>query len=156
MNPTSGPQRVIIGVDGSEYSSNALRLAGRIAAGLDAPLEVITCVGMPDFYFAAHLESGNEQLTAKLQEAASRLAEEAVNRAFGDQRPADLTVGVKFGSPAKVLIDESKSAQLLVVGRHGSGGFLSQAIGSVSRACAAHSHCPVLLIDQDTKVAKPS
>lgn len=156
MSPTSASQRVIVGVDGSEYSSNALRLAARIAAGFDAPLEVITCVGMPDFYFAAHLEAGNEELMAKLQETASRLAEEAVNRAFGDQRPADLSVAVKFGSPAKVLVDESRSAQLLVVGRHGSGGFLSQAIGSVSRACAAHSHCPVLLVDQDTTDSIPS
>ena len=47
---------------------------------------------------------------------------------------------MKFGSPAKVLVEESRDAQLLVVGRRGRGGFLAQVIGSVSGACVAHAH----------------
>ncbi|WP_307781444.1 universal stress protein [Arthrobacter sp. 31Y] len=58
---------------------------------------------------------------------------------------------VKFGEPAKILVEESHGAQLLVVGRRGTGGFLNQPIGSVSRACSAHAKCPVLVVTQDEK-----
>jgi hypothetical protein len=74
-----------------------LRLTGRVAASFNAPLEVITCVGAPDFLLASHLESGSERFTAQLQETGVRLAEEAVERAFGEPRPSDLGVTVKFG-----------------------------------------------------------
>jgi nucleotide-binding universal stress UspA family protein len=57
---------------------------------------------------------------------------------------------VKFGAPAKVLVSESSDAQLLVVGRRGRGGFLSQVMGSVSGACAAHAKCPVLIVGPGT------
>ncbi|WP_115787715.1 universal stress protein [Arthrobacter silvisoli] len=157
MEIQGNPPRIIVGIDGSEFSSNALRLARHIADSFDAPLEVITCIGMPDFYMASHLDPGNDTVTHQLEQAAARLAEEAVERAFGDDRPARLTVSVRFGAPAKVLVEESKDAGMLVVGRHGGGGFLSQVIGSVSSACAAHAHCPVLLVDQgDTGVLQPS
>ncbi len=119
-----------------------------MAGALHAPLEVITCVGMSDFYLASRLESGIERFTEQLQETAERLAGEAVERAFGQNRPDNLTVSEKFGAPAKVLIDQSRHARLLVVGRRG-GGFFAQPIGSVSRACAAHAHCPVLVVDQE-------
>lgn len=54
-----------------------------------------------------------------------------------------------------MLIDESKDAQLLVVGRRGQGGFLAQVMGSVSGACAAHAHCPVLVVGQDAPEGQP-
>jgi nucleotide-binding universal stress UspA family protein len=149
-------QRVVVGVDGSEFSTTALRLAGRMAASLDAPLEVITCLGTSDFFFASHLPEERTASTEELEETAKRLLEDSLERAFGSSRPERLTRQVKFGPPAKVLIEESNNAQLLVVGRRGRGGFLAQVMGSVSGACAAHAHCPVLVVGQDTEGRQPS
>ena len=73
----------------------------------------------------------------------------AVETAFTGDRPQNIDVTVKFGPPGKVLVEESRRAQLLVVGRHGEGGFLGTSMGSVSKACAAHSACPVLLVGQE-------
>jgi nucleotide-binding universal stress UspA family protein len=64
MNAETVSKPVIVGVDGSEYSSAALRYAGALAARLGARLEVITCIGMPDYLVVAHLESGEHPLTA--------------------------------------------------------------------------------------------
>jgi nucleotide-binding universal stress UspA family protein len=141
-------QRIIAGVDGSEFSTAALRLAGRMAASLNAPLEVITCLGTSDFFLATHLPPESAPTASQLEETAKRLVDQALERAFGDVRPEGLTREVKFGPPAKVLIDESQNAQMLVVGRRGQGGFLAQVMGSVSGACAAHAHCPVLVVGQ--------
>jgi nucleotide-binding universal stress UspA family protein len=136
-------------VDGSEFSSAALRCAGTLAARLDARLEVITCIGMPDYLVVAHLEGGEHPLTARLEETARQAVEDALGRAFSGSRPAAVDVTVKFGAPGKVLVEESKRAQLLVVGRHGEGGFLGTSMGSVSKACAARSACPVVLVGQE-------
>jgi nucleotide-binding universal stress UspA family protein len=143
-------ERIVVGIDGSEYSPAPLRLAGRFAAALGAPLEVITCVGFSDFYLAAHLPPGNPEMTTRLEEVAARLVEQAIETAFGQDRPPKLSTMVKFGSPAKVLVEESKDAQLLIVGRRGHGGFLNQVMGSVSSACAAHASCPVLVVGQES------
>jgi nucleotide-binding universal stress UspA family protein len=145
----SGDQRIVVGVDGSEFSTTALRLAGRLATSLNAPLEVVTCLGSSDFFLASHLPEERTASAGELDETAKRLVEQSLERAFGEARPERLTRQVKFGPPAKVLIDESRDAQLLVVGRRGQGGFLAQVMGSVSGACAAHAHCPVLVVGQD-------
>lgn len=146
----NGDQRIVVGVDGSEFSTTALRLAGRVASSLNAPLEVVTCLGTSDFFLASHLPEESTPNTTELEETAKRLVDQALDRAFGDSRPEGLTRAVKFGPPAKVLIDESRDAQMLVVGRRGQGGFLSQVMGSVSSACAAHAHCPVLVVGQES------
>ena len=142
-------QRIVVGVDGSDFSTKALRLAGRMARSLDAPLEVITCLGTSDRFLASHLPEESSPTTTQLEETAKRLVDESLERAFGSDVPAGLTRTVKFGPPAKVLVSESRDAQLLVFGRRGRGGFLAQIMGSVSGACAAHARCPVLVVGDD-------
>ncbi|GAP54802.1 universal stress protein Rv2623/MT2698 [Arthrobacter sp. Hiyo6] len=151
-------ERIVVGVDGSEFATAALKLAGRIATSLNAPLEIITCLGTSDFYLASHMPPGRVPSMEELDETAKRLLDQAVERAFGASPPAELSRTVKFGPPAKTLIEESKDAQMLVVGRRGEGGFLAQVMGSVSGACAAHAHCPVLVVGQDkqTPQAEPA
>ncbi|VXC22874.1 Universal stress protein UspA [Arthrobacter sp. 9AX] len=149
MNSEKVSKPVIVGVDGSEFSSTALRYAGMLAARLGARLEVITCIGMPDYLVVAHLEGGEHPLTARLEDTAARLVGDALARAFPGNRPEKIDVTVRFGPAGKVLVEESRRAQLLVVGRHGEGGFLGTSMGSVSKACAAHSACPVVLVGQE-------
>lgn len=142
-------RRIIVGVDGSEYSTGALQLAGRLATALGAHLEAVTCWSLSDFYLSAYLPVGNTEMKGQLESEAKRLVALAVERAFGSARPSNFGVTVRYGPTAKILIEESRDAQLLVVGRRGRGGFLGQAIGSVSAACAAHAHCPVLVVGEE-------
>lgn len=50
------------------------------------------------------------------------------------------------GGAAKVLLNQSAGAQMLVVGSRGHGGFIGLLLGSVSAACAEHARCPVLIV----------
>ena len=148
----SDSKRILVGIDGSEYSPAALRLAGRLSTALAAPLQVVTCLGFSDFYLPEHLPPGGDLDTkAELEAIARRNMEQAIDRAFGQERPEHLTAVVTVGSPAKVLVEESRNAQMLVLGRRGHGGLLGQLMGSVSAACAAHAHCPVLVVGQDAE-----
>lgn len=149
--PMNSSQRIIVGIDGSEYSPAALKFAGRIAAALNAPIDVVTCLGFSDFYLVAHFPTGDPAISARLEEVAERLMEQAIERAYGQDRPQGLSTAVKIGPSAKILVEESRNAQLLVVGRRGRGGLLGQMMGSVSAACTAHAHCPVLVVPADSE-----
>ncbi|MBG6180949.1 universal stress protein [Arthrobacter sp. CAN_A1] len=149
MNSLPHSDRIIVGVDGSEYSSNALQVAGRMAEMMKAPLEVISCIEKSNRLVASRFETEPNRFTSQLSESVELLVEQALERAFGTTRPADLSISVSFDEAAESLIEQSRSAQLLVVGRRGSGGFLNHPIGSVSKACAAHAHCPVLVVPQN-------
>jgi len=49
-------------------------------------------------------------------------------------------------SPAKVLVDASDGADLLVVGSRGLGGFKGLLSGSMSQQCSLHARCPVVIV----------
>ena len=58
----------------------------------------------------------------------------------------DLRSVLEEGNPAKVLIEQSAGADLLVVGSRGHGGFAGMLLGSVSHHLVAHSKCPVVVV----------
>jgi nucleotide-binding universal stress UspA family protein len=50
------------------------------------------------------------------------------------------------GHPARVLLDRSADAALLVVGRRGHSGIVGAFTGSVANACANHAVVPVVIV----------
>lgn len=135
-------QRVLVGVDGSDPSKEALRVGARLAAALDAPLEAVACAGDPTVFDVDLLVDER-----RLEEQYRRVLDTTIAEVFGEDVPSFLTATVTRGRPAGRLIAESEDAQLLVLGRRGRGGlFGMSSLGSVSNACVAYAHCPVLVV----------
>jgi nucleotide-binding universal stress UspA family protein len=73
-----------------------------------------------------------------------------VEHTLGLARAADVRLLVREGNPARVLIDQSEHALMLIVGSRGHGGFAGLLLGSVSSAVAEHAACPVTVVHGDT------
>jgi nucleotide-binding universal stress UspA family protein len=67
----------------------------------------------------------------------------------------DVSETVMIGGAVSVLEAESRAADLLVVGRRGSGGFLGMLLGSTAVSLAAHSRCPVLVVREESPDTGP-
>ncbi|WP_115787711.1 universal stress protein [Arthrobacter silvisoli] len=134
-------EKIIVGVDGSEESVEAVRQAYRLATATGSDVEAWTCWEFPAGY-EAYLAMGIDGFA---HDAVTAL-EQTVAKAFDGEPPPGFRTRLVHGAPRTELIEASRNASLLVVGRRGRGGFRSLPLGSVSASCVAHAHCPVLVV----------
>jgi nucleotide-binding universal stress UspA family protein len=133
--------RIVVGVDGSAPSIEALRQAQRLATSLGAKVLANAYWDYPQVY-AGYVMVGIEGF----EERAAQILDEAVRTAFGDETPSNVVTNLVRGHPRDALIEATRDADLVVVGRRGHGGFGGLLLGSVSSALVAHAHCPVLVV----------
>ncbi len=140
---------VVVGVDGSEHSLEALRWAAREAGVTGARLHVVTAWSYPEHPTPFGIVPGLPLPPDPLAEA-HRILALTVARVVGDPAPIEVVAEVIEGEPAQVLLDASRRAQLLVVGSRGHGTFTGMLLGSVSERCAHHAACPVVITRRPT------
>jgi nucleotide-binding universal stress UspA family protein len=141
---------IIVGIDGSHHSTRALEWALKEAAIQHAPLTVLTVHSVPASPWTGGpvLLERDADDQEKMLKAAEELTHKVVSQ-LGEARPDSVTVRVISGFPAKELIDESRDADLIVVGSRGTGGFVKLMLGSVSSQVVGHAHCPVVVVPTD-------
>jgi nucleotide-binding universal stress UspA family protein len=139
---------IVVGVDHSAGARDALRFALDEARLRQATLRTVHAwqfgymgaTGMEGFLPAVggdlrdFRDTAEAELDATLREAVPDAGEVKVERR------------VVEGAPAAVLLEESRDADLLVVGSRGHGGFAQLMLGSVSQQCAHHARCPVVIV----------
>ncbi|BCK56052.1 universal stress protein [Nocardia wallacei] len=141
--PTEGP--VIVGVDGSPVSEAALAAAFEEASLRGAELVAVhvwSDVNLGQF-------AGDPYLLFPLNEIETDERAALAERLAGwQEKYPDVQVRREVGlsSPTAELQRWSKSAQLLVVGSRGRGGFRGLLLGSTSNALVQHAHCPVMVV----------
>ena len=138
---SDGGGRIVVGFDGSPSSLDALSWAVRQAELTSASIEVVMCWEWPSSYgWAVPVPEDFDP------EGDIHGTIEATLTPLRAEHPGLVINGrVVEGHPAPVLVEASKTADLLVVGNRGHGEFVGMVIGSVSEHCAAHAYCPVLV-----------
>jgi nucleotide-binding universal stress UspA family protein len=137
-------ERIVVGVDGSPGAAAALAWALAEARTHGAELSVVSgfaytdVVGVPGAMWPV---DSYETLEAE----ARALVAEMVSDAGAADDPHVETRAL-FGNPAELLLDAARSADLLVVGSRGRGGFAGLLLGSVSQKCVTHGPCPVAVV----------
>jgi nucleotide-binding universal stress UspA family protein len=133
---------IVVGVDGSDGSVVALRWAVGQAERTGASLRVVTTWEYPATYgWAPAYPDQTDWATPT-----GKLLSETIREVLGDPPPVAVETKVIEGHAARVLLDESKNADLLVVGSRGRGGFSGLLLGSVSQHCVEHARCPVVVL----------
>ncbi|WP_433756810.1 universal stress protein [Nocardia sp. CA-135398] len=140
---------VLVGIDGSETATEALRWAAVDAARHRAPLHIVYGIGAPmDFGPGIAFDQIDYDVYRAAGAAAVDTARADATAAAAPVGDLDITTFVVDAPPIPVLLDRSKDARMLVVGTRGLGAFRRGLLGSVSTAVARHAHCPVAVIPE--------
>jgi len=135
---------IVVGVDGSEPSQAALRWAATEAHRRGVGVEVVTCWSYPMLPWGPFQPPlSSEDFEAQ----AGDVAETAVDKVLGPDRGGlDVQITVREGAASLRLLDLDTTADMIVVGSRGRGGFAGLLLGSVSQHLAEHARCPVVII----------
>jgi nucleotide-binding universal stress UspA family protein len=142
--------RIVIGMDGSPESKEALSAALVEAAATGAALEVVTAYSPTEYWtdFAGETQPTLDVFRARVRE---RL-DAAVDKVRADlpsavrSRLSGVRTVILDGRPTEMLVERAQGAQLLVVGDQGRGALRGLLLGSVALGCVLHAECPVMVV----------
>lgn len=139
---------IIVGFDGSQHSRAALDWAVDEARQRNGQLRLITAWDKPPMaWYPAVLETAvGEIVTEESPEQSARTLQDEAVKSAADQGISATGQLVKTHSPASVILDAAKEADLVIVGSRGHGGFPGLHLGSVSTQVVNHAQCPVLVV----------
>jgi nucleotide-binding universal stress UspA family protein len=141
----SAPQ-VVVGVDGSAESVSALRWAAGYAAATGATITALLSWHYPAAVGIAPVGIAPKGISDEVRAHMEETLDKALSEAFGSPAPDNVTTKLAYGHPAAVLVEESRQADLLVVGHRGHGAFTGMLVGSVSMHCVTNADCPVVVV----------
>jgi nucleotide-binding universal stress UspA family protein len=137
--------RVVVGVDGSIAAQTAVCWAAAEAAQRSATLRVVHAFVWPLF----RVPLGPSEVAPGLRAAADLVVGEAVELAGKVEPAIPIDAAVVEGFPFPVLAEETRYADLIVVGSRGLGATLTVLVGSTTVDLVAHAHCPVVVVRPD-------
>jgi nucleotide-binding universal stress UspA family protein len=145
---------IVVGVDGSEGSTRALRVALEEAHVRDARLRVVSAWHVPPLLYSSGWGMVAVPPDKSEFENLSRAAlDKSLEAAGVEGSGVSVTRIVREGQAADVLCEAARGADLLVVGSRGLGGFGGLLLGSVSQQCAHHTPCPIMIVPQGSTEA---
>ncbi|WEO93898.1 universal stress protein [Streptomyces sp. FXJ1.172] len=142
MDRDVSERRVVVGVDGSPSSYEALRWAVRYAGLVDGTVDAVAVWELPGLY--------GWSAPAVDMDVDENETRQAMRKELTDVLGADAAGSVRthvvHGNATDVLLRAADGAEILVVGSRGRGGFAAALLGSVSQHVAQHASCPVVIV----------
>ncbi len=146
---TSQPKEsggIVVGVDGSDSSKEALRWAVRQAELTGFTVNAVIAWEYPPLYGSIGWLDAPQELAGNIKMRAGQALEDAIGEVVKPGDAPRVKATVAYGTAAAVLLDAARDASLLVVGSRGHGGFAGALLGSVSQHCTQHAPCPVVVV----------
>ncbi len=135
---------VLVGVDGSTASMMAVDWAIAEAKQLGWRVHVVCVYSLPTFS-GATLDGGYLAIDDKqIRAGAERVVADAAARAAGSG--VVITTAVEPGDSTGVLLELSRQAGLIVIGKEGGTAFADRLLGTVSTSLAPRAHCPTVIV----------
>ena len=142
----SGQELVVVGVDGSAESVAALRWAARYATATGARVRALLAWHYPGAAGGPPEGVTPEPIRGQTEAEMHQTLDAAIAKAYEGQETAGVEKSTAYGHPAQALIEASREADLLVVGKQGHGAFTGMLVGSVSIHCVSGAFCPVVVV----------
>lgn len=138
---------VVVGVDGTPEGDAALAFALDEASRSGDAVEVVTVWHpvVPALAYPVVPVGATEPDREELRRSAAALQREALERASVPPG-VEVSTQVVEGTPGPVLVHAARTARVLVVGSRALGSLRAALLGSVSRYCAHHAACPVVVV----------
>jgi nucleotide-binding universal stress UspA family protein len=148
VRPPQDPSsdRVVVGVDGSEYGRAALRFAfdhvNRVGGTLVAVYAISYGAAAGGAALFGYADTQLSDYRAEIREWLDDYLDD-LRRDYPD---VEVSAELAVGSAGRLLTDRSHTASLVVVGSRGRGGFAGLLLGSVSASVLHHATCPVAVV----------
>lgn len=136
---------VVVGVDDRGHSAVAIETAFSEAVLRGQGLTAVHAWQVPGPPEATGYISPDEDELARLRDQAKARLAEAMRAPSDEHAQVAVSQRVVRGPAAAALVDASRSAELLVVGRHAGHAVASIGLGSVARYALGHAECPVIV-----------
>ncbi|GAA1521389.1 universal stress protein [Kribbella lupini] len=139
--------RIVVGVDGSPGCQAALAFGFDLAEATGAEVRVVHAADVPESYPVPGLwPDPNDNAWAPYAE---KLLAAALDGWSAKHPGVGVTTSYEAAHPVLLLANESRAADLVVVGGVGRTEFTPLRMGSVARGLLHHTHCPVAVIHQE-------
>ncbi len=146
IDPFAG--RIVVGMDGSDGSLKAAKWAvgeARVRGrGITLAHAIIPTTASSSFgvFVSPRLDLIDDMRNGVV---------EALTRTAAELDSADVQVVVEIGTPSALLLTASDTAEFIVLGSRGRGGFKALLLGSVGSQVTSHANCPVIVMRGDPR-----
>jgi nucleotide-binding universal stress UspA family protein len=140
---------IVVGTDGSDTATQAVREAVDLAKALGAKLELVSAYApVPEQRLRAERREAPEDIQWAInpREEVDASLERAAD--IGREAGIDVNMHARQGDPADAILDvaEEQNADLVIVGNKGMTGAKRFLLGSVPNKVSHHAPCSVLIV----------
>jgi nucleotide-binding universal stress UspA family protein len=147
--------KILVGIDGSEYSRNAVNYALDLAVKYGSELFLLAIVpskvhhgdssGVFGMVTPSYFDEYKKEAGKWFEEIINHINKETTIDA--GNRVKSEVISTPFSTPASILnYAEERDVDLIVIGTRGNSGLKKMLLGSVASDVVTYSYCPVLVV----------
>ena len=147
--------KILVGIDGSEFSRNAVNYALDLAMKYDSELFLLSIVpskvhrgdssGVFGMVSPSYFDEYKKEAEKWFEEITNHINKETTIDT--STRVKSEVITTPFSTPASILnYAEERDVDLIVIGTRGRSGLKKMLLGSVASDVVTYSYCPVLVV----------